>query len=400
MNHERLRVLMVADGYPPDNSGGAARAAQQVVDGLRTSGCDVLVITHGRDQSCPWVRRIASGPAGIVGALIRHGWPLARAFAPDVIECNGPAGPLLLTRPRLSGGRVPPTVGVVQGLVHRERQAVRRRRVDGDVAFGPDLQQYLFRFVRSPVMMALERLRAHWCDQMTFASAATQEAWQRRYGRVARPCVLYNPVDTDFWRPDPQAGARLRQRLGLESAGIVLYAGVFRAVKGLDVLVRAMREVVDRRPEAVLVVAGGRSDQQGPFRRLADRLRLEAHVRFLGWLDSPGLCECMQAADVVALPSRYDVFPLTVLEAMSCGRCVVASAVGGVSEAISRPDLGCTVPPGREDVLARALIDRLNDPSGRQAMGEAARHHVIEHYSLNRIVDARLSLYRSLLRAR
>jgi glycosyltransferase involved in cell wall biosynthesis len=400
MTQAQLRVLIVADGYPPDNCGGAAMSTEAICNGLRARGHRVLVITHGRHRDRPWVFRIASGPVGFMVRLIRYGWAVAEAFGPDVIEFSGPVGVLMLARPKLLGCRVPPTVGVVRGLVDQERLAVRRQPVDRDLSFGPDLQQHLFRFVRAPTMMALERLRARWCDHIAFVSAAAQAGWQRRYGRVARSCVLYNPVDTDFWRPDSQAGARLRQRLGLETAGIVLYAGVFRAVKGLDVLLRAMPQVVRHRPEAVLVVAGGRPDQQDQFRRLADRLGLDTHVRFLGWLDSAALRECFQAADVVALPSRYDAFPLTVLEAMSCGRCVVASDVGGVSEAICRPDLGCTVPPERADLLAGSLIRILGDVAGRQAMGEAARRHVVERHSLARMVDARLSLYRSLLRAR
>lgn len=400
MTREHLRVLVVADSYPPDNSGGAARATQQVVDALREYGCDVLVITHGRQSDCAWVRRIASGAVGFTNAIVHRGWSLAREFGADVIEFSGPVGVLMLARPKLLGGRVPPTVGVVLGLVHQERLAVKRQTVDRDLTLRPDLQQYAFRFVRAPTMMALERVRAGWCDQIAFASAAAQAGWQRRYGRIAQSCVLYNPVDTDFWRPDPQAGVRFRRRLGLETAGIILYAGVFRAVKGLDVLLRAMPQVVRSRPEAVLVVAGGRPDQQDQFRCLANRLGLDTHVRFLGWLDSTALRECMQAADVVAVPSRYDVFPLTVLEAMSCGKCVVASAVGGVTEAICRADLGCTVPPERPDLLARAIADRLADALGRQAMGEAARRHVLERHSLARVVDARLSLYQTLLRQR
>ena len=396
----RLRVLFVADGYPPNNSAGAARVTQQICDGLRAMGHETLVITHGSAADTPWIRRIARGPASFMAALVGRGWRLAKGFQPDVIEFSGPVGPLLLAQPKLLGGEVPPSLGVVHGLVHLERRTVQRLRVDTDLVLSPSLREYRFRFLRAPAMMMLERLRARWCDRIGCVSAATAELWSRRYGRSRSPRVLYNPVDTDFWHPDPQAAGQLRRSLGLDDSLIVLYAGSFIARKGLDVLLRAMAVVVPRCPGAVLVLAGGEPSQEEPFRRFAEQLGIGRHVRFAGRLGSDALRQYMQAADIVTLPSRREGFPLVVVEAMSCAKSVIASDVDGVSEAIPSGQLGCTVPPGRVDALAAALCRWLADPSRRAAVGAAARQHVVEHYSLAEVLQTRLSVYGDLLRRR
>ena len=83
------------------------------------------------------VHRIARSPAGFLLALPTRGLAAMREFQPDVIEFEGPLGPLLLAMPALLGAQTPPSLGLIRGLVDREVQAVRTRVAAGGVRLRP-----------------------------------------------------------------------------------------------------------------------------------------------------------------------------------------------------------------------------------------------------------------------
>lgn len=396
MTRAPLRIMMVADAYPPDNNGGAARAARMFAEELRRRGCEVTVVTHGKPRVEEGVYRVAASPVGFLVNLVIRAGDLIERFRPDVIELTGPVGVLLLAKARLTRSLLPPTLAYVQGLPNQERATVRRFRIDRDIVLSPSLDEYGFRFVRAPLMVGLDALRARWCTEVACDSHAVAAAFVRMYDFTRRASIVYSPVDTDFWHYDPQARQDLRNRLGLLDAEIILYAGVFRPVKGLDVLLRAMVLVTQRRSKAVLLVAGGGRNEPA-IRQLVERLGLQSRVRMVGWLDSAALVEHFSAADVVAVPSRYEAFGLSAVEAMACQRCVVASHVGGLTESVCGPQVGWSVPPADPAAMAEAICDALADPARRTEIGRAARQRVQENFTLRHLVDQRLVIYERLI---
>jgi len=393
-----MRVVIVADSYPPDNTGGAARSALLIVEGLLRAGCEVLVITHGRSVGRTGrVLRIADGPGGFMLSLATRGWSAARDFRPDIVEFTGPVGPLMLAGAEILGGAIPPSVALVLGLVQEEMRTVRAHRIDGDLWLRPTASEWFFKFVKGPVMVALEQVRARWCGRVAAVSCRAADLWSRRYGVRDKMAVLYNGVDADFWKPAPQIGARIRQRYGLQDAEVVMFAGAFRAVKGFDILLKAMALVCRRRPKARLLIAGGGRGYEKQVQAIIDRLDLRERVRMLGWLSWSQLVEHYNAVDVVAVPSRQETFGLTAAEAMACGRCVVASSVGGLSEVISSQQVGRLVRPEDPEALAEAICQVLADRHLRDAIGAAARRHVCENFSMERMTQARLALYGQLV---
>ena len=119
-------------------------------------------------------------------------------------------------------------------------------------------------------------------------------------------------------------------------------------------------------------------------------------VRVLG--ERPDASDLIRAADVVCLASAFEGLPMAVLEAMACGRPVVATAVGGVPDAVVDGQTGWLVPPGDEDALVDALVAAASAPAERRARGEAARQRYAERYSLERMVDAYAELLVELAR--
>lgn len=196
--------------------------------------------------------------------------------------------------------------------------------------------------------------------------------------------VLPNPVDTDFFRP---SGAR--------EETVVLCPGRLQMLKGAHVLVRAIPKILEESPEARFVFAG-RDTMSGPggtsyrehLESLLDGRGREA-VRFVGEVLREEMARLYARAAVVATPSLYDNFPNTALEAMACGKAVVASRVGGIPE-ILRHGEGTLVAAENHEELARAISRYLGDGALRQAAGARARRAAVERFS-SRVVAAEMT---------
>jgi glycosyltransferase involved in cell wall biosynthesis len=180
---------------------------------------------------------------------------------------------------------------------------------------------------------------------------------------------------------------------------VVLFAGRLTPEKGCQVLIEAFAKVADRRSDAELVVAG-----EGPYRpeleALAARQGLQGRVRFLGRLNQDDLRAQTQRAWLQVVPSVWDEpFGIAALDAMAQARAVIASRAGGLSEIVDDGATGFLVPPSDPVALAQRLTALIEDPDGCAAMGAAGRQRLVEHFSMDRCVDAFTALYHRLLSA-
>lgn len=173
--------------------------------------------------------------------------------------------------------------------------------------------------------------------------------------------------------------------------GAIGAVGRLEQQKGLDVLLRALVELPDAR-----VVLIGDGPERPALTALADQLGVADRVRFAGWVDDPhaALCEL----DVVALPSRFEAFPLTLVEAMLAARPVVASDVGSVAEAVVDGETGLLVPADDVPALSSALREMLADADRRAAMGRDARQIAARRFTPEAMARAYEALYAEIRR--
>jgi len=163
--------------------------------------------------------------------------------------------------------------------------------------------------------------------------------------------------------------------------------------KGLSVLLAAWSEVATAMPGARLLLVG-----DGPERARLERTAasfVPDSVVFTGQRDD--VAACLKALDLYVQPSLAEGLGTSVLDAMACGLPVVASRVGGLPEAVADGETGLLVPPGDPSALATAVLELLRDPERAAAMGAAGRRRVEEHFTLERMVEGYLMLYRELL---
>ena len=130
------------------------------------------------------------------------------------------------------------------------------------------------------------------------------------------------------------------------------------------------------------------------MQRLADELQIRDKVCFAGW--SHDLEAVYYGSDIVALTSDNEGTPVCVIEALACGRAVVATNVGGVADVLEEGKLGLIVPAGNESAFAEALM-RLADPVERARFAGLGRDLVLSKYSIGRLVRDIEALYSELL---
>lgn len=169
--------------------------------------------------------------------------------------------------------------------------------------------------------------------------------------------IVMNGVDASLFHPRDRAAAR--EELGLPDGPLALYVGNLKVEKGVVDLVEAWREV----PSGTLVIVGG-----GPAKAQVEAAAGSAsrigddRVRVVGPQPLDRIPLYMAACDVLTLPSHAEGTPNVVLEALACGRRVVATNVGGIPDLITDNTLGALVPPREPKALGVALAHALATP--------------------------------------
>jgi D-inositol-3-phosphate glycosyltransferase len=212
-----------------------------------------------------------------------------------------------------------------------------------------------------------------------------QEAAQLHdlYGTDREQVAVVPPgVDLEVFRPGEASG--MRTRLGVPPDGVLLlFVGRLQPLKGPDVLLRAVADLLARRPElrrtlSVAVCGGPSHSSPRWLPELATGLGLTDVVRFLPPVGREGLVDLYRAADLVAVPSSNESFGLVAVEAQACGTPVIATAVGGLRTSVADGTSGLLVPghavPTWSDTLERVVTDAgLRRGLARGAVAHAAQ---------------------------
>ncbi|MFH1866385.1 MAG: glycosyltransferase family 4 protein [Candidatus Eisenbacteria bacterium] len=209
-----------------------------------------------------------------------------------------------------------------------------------------------------------------------------------------RIVAIRNGIDVGRFDEESDASG-VRAELGYSSDDrIAILIGRFAPRKGHTFALRALTRARERVPELKMLFAGD-GELEGELKTEARELGLEEHVLFAGFRrDVPRL---LAASDALILPSESECLPLVILEAMSARLPVIATDVGGISEAVDDGRTGLLVRPRDADGLADALVSVLGDPERARSMGLAGRKKVEAEFSLDACASAIFGVYDELL---
>ncbi len=374
-----MKLCLLSDTYPPD-VGGLAVSVNRNARNLRSAGHEVHIVAPSDAHPPGTWHTEADGPVKVhrLGVHRRPRETLADWFELAVELDSAHSFDLF-------HGYFLAYAGYVAALAARYRA---KPSVVG--ARGNDLDVMPFDHRRAAfVFKALE-----WADAVT---AVTQDLARKATALSGRAdiYITHNGVDVDLFAPQPSDPA-LRARLGLDERPVIGFIGEARAKKGLGRILRIFPHLCEKVAAQLIFVGGVRRDDEAMldfFRRQHPDLPLIVVPPQPNEEMSPYYALC----DVVILPSLRDGLPNTLLEAMACGRPVLASAVGGMLDVVTDGLDGVLLPARDDHVWIEALHQALLDPTARGRLGTAARQTILERFTLDRELETLLTVYRGLL---
>jgi glycosyltransferase involved in cell wall biosynthesis len=210
------------------------------------------------------------------------------------------------------------------------------------------------------------------------------------------PCA----VDTRLFVPvSKETKFVLRNRLGLSEKTLLVFTGRLVYTKGVDILLKALRNVMNSTTNIHLLIVGEGYPKsisaEEELRKYVEDHDLCQYVTFTGNVNN--VYEYLQASDIFAFPSRWEGLPTSLLEAMSCCLPVVATNVGGIPDAVEGGVDGFVFPVNDYNELARKILMIKNDVDLAERIGRNAREKVKKMFSIEVVAKSYSELYRKIL---
>lgn len=356
--------------------GGTERHIARILPALQRRGLDIALYVMERggpleaDIAAQGVRVEGSAPGGVL-----H-WPRAtlalarwlRRERPDVVH-------FFLPRPYVFGSLAAELAGQRLRLMSRRSLTVYRDKY--------------------PLLGGIER----WLHRRTFGllgnSQAVMDQLAAEVDDTGKLALIHNGIDL----PSPVFTSRRRQTRDLlqipDGALVTAVIANLIAYKGHRDLIAALALIKDQLPQPWRLLAIGRDDGIGAdLKAQAQSLAIDDNILWLG--ERGDVDELLSASDMFTLPSHQEGFSNALLEAMAARLPVVATAIGGNSDAVVEDETGSLVPVRDPRALAAAILRLARNPDLRASFGEAGRRRVEQRFSLQACVDRYERLYRAL----
>jgi glycogen(starch) synthase len=364
-----MRILFWSETFWP-RVGGVENLAAKLLPALRDRGHEFAVVSWGtpdlpREElygdipvyRFPFFPGFRTGNLDPLTDIAAQVTKLKRDFGPDLVHVNSYGGSVLFHLMTATACPAPMLVTLHQALPN---EPVRHETLLGKV------------------------LRS--ADWVTTCSKAVLEQTRELLPEISsRTSVIYNALEL----PDASA-VPLRF-----DAPRLLCLGRLVQNKGFDLALEAFAQVLNRFPQARLIVAGDGSERK-TLERQTNELGLAQSVEFLGTVSPEKVPQLINESTLVLIPSRLEGFSLVALEAAWMGRPVVAARIGGLPEVVAHEETGLLTEVDDCAAFARAIMSLLQQPEIARQMGRAARRRAQELFSWDRHVDAYDELYRKL----
>ena len=362
-----LRLLLAAQ--PLD--GGVAHHVVDVVDGLAPDRFEI-------DVACP--RRSVTWTA-------LQGRPNVRLTEISAARRPAPADAASLARLTRLVRRADVVHAHSAKAGYLARLAALPTRRTGRVAFSPHAWSFWAGSgAERAVYLLLERLAAHWCATIVAVSEAERDAGLAAgVGSDRQYAVIPNGIALERYgaEPDPIPGR-------------AVMVGGLRDQKRPDLAIRAIVAVRATVPNAELVIVGD-GPRRAELEALASGLGAGDAVRFLGTRHD--VADILRTASVLVLATRYESWPLTLMEGMAAGAPVVATGVGGIPEIVDDGRTGLLTRPDDLEGLTSALRSLLEDEDRARSMGAEARSEAHRRFGRGAMQVSLAALYERLAAA-
>jgi len=296
----------------------------------------------------------------ISSLLIRK---LRKQFCFDLIHAHmaGPAG----------------FAAILLGIIFRKPVIV--------TAHGSDIHSFPKHFfLKHMVVFTLKR-----ATQIVAVSQSLKDSMLKMIRLRREIFVIRNGANHEVFFPTDKTIARKQINLP-HNKKIILFIGNLLPVKGIDLLLHAFANVSKKVSTKRIIIGKGESACE--LKDLTNELPIDTHVSFIGIKKHNEIPLWLNACDVFCLPSRNEGFPTVIVEALACGRPVVATRVGGIPDAVTNDTLGILVEPNNTEDLALALSKALEKKWDYQSIAEYGKR-----FSWDTIAEEYTELYKNVI---
>jgi len=243
-------------------------------------------------------------------------------------------------------------------------------------------------FFRKCLAIFAEKLASKYCEKIICVSNFDRElAIKYKIAGQAQLLVIHNGVEKSF-----EIGSR---KIGPRK---IVFVGRLTKPKEPILLLKAFNELpIELKEKAEVLIIG-----EGPKRKELERFNkennLETKIKLLGALPREEVFKILKQSEIFVLVSKWEGFPRSILEAMSCGLAIISTDVGGVKEAIDE-NCGILIKRGDKEGLKNALEKLLKTPSLIKKMGQSAREKAEKEFPLEKMLRETEKTYTSLLKS-
>ena len=367
-----MRVLIWATEYMP-NIGGLAIMAHSLAVQLKRLGHDVVVISNQCEETLeckvvemnqikahlfPFERALATGNLSLVRSILGQIDALLDHFAPDIVNIHGWMENFSFYQLRSLQKRAIPLCITVHGL-----------------------WEQIWHELGKQSFALLAKTRA-----ISTVSHAMMQS-------LLKACEIKHPsmhVIHNGMIPSPFPIQPIPREKELLAVGRLIKAKCF------DTAFYAIQLLIGQYPDIRLTVVG-EGEQLFSLLNLRDTLGLQEHIRVVGAIRPDRVSDYIDRAKLILVPSTYESFGLTALEAAMRGRPTIASDAGGLREVIEHPTTGLLVEPKNPDALAAAIQQLLENEEQIQRMGQAALLRAKEKFHIETCAQKYIQMYQEIL---
>jgi glycosyltransferase involved in cell wall biosynthesis len=229
----------------------------------------------------------------------------------------------------------------------------------------------------------------------------SMEAQQYEAVNVPKGAIAIIPNGIDFSQYSPQPKGYFTRQFGLpENEKKILFLGRLNKIKGVDVLIKSFSRISKEFDNVTLVLIGPNDGYQRELKDLAKALNVQKKVLFVGPLFGKEKMEAYNDSDIYVLPSRYETFPMGLLEAYMCGLPVIASNLDGLTELVQNGTTGILFSPEADLQLSESICGLLRDPGKALTIGRNGQKFAQENLRLESTVEKLEKLFVTIINER
>jgi len=257
----------------------------------------------------------------------------------------------------------------------------------------------LFKSLSDFHYMTLSKFIFNGADRILVPTISYKALFIKQFGILPEKIIVV-PNGVDVKRFDPKRfGKRAsRKKYGISSRKVVLFIGRLDPQgieqKGIMYYLKAASIVTQKFKDVKFVIAGGGGNEQTDYiKHLAEKLGISNHIKFIIRFPTEETPLIHSMADIFVLPSLFESFGISLIEAMAMERPVISTKIRGVKDVVKEDETGFLVPPMNANALAKEILHLLNDEKLAVKLGRNGRKHVEDRFDWKKIAKKVVHIY-------